>query len=341
MKGSVLLFGGSSDEKLVSVATAQNLASRFIFEELLFMDVSGAISKVAQAELLAHQRPFEVQFKPSQKPFLSSVQESVSHLHGKTVFLGLHGTEGEDGTIQALLEKSKIAFTGSGAQASRLCFDKIKTKERVSTVGVPLAPQLLIHKKEPQEIAKTLTVFYNQQGPLVVKPVSSGSSFGLHILKSSDRIHETAIAIAQSPYDCFMAEKLIEGRELTVGVLVLNGSLHALPPSEVVTEKGHAFDYLGKYLGKGTKEITPAQLTPTEKFAAQKTALDAHKALGCYGYTRTDMILTDSGPVFLETNTLPGLSKASFIPQQLEADGIPMSIFVEEQLTLAQKRNKI
>jgi D-alanine-D-alanine ligase len=112
----------------------------------------------------------------------------------------------------------------------------------------------------------------------------------------------------------------------------------ALPVSEVKLEEDAAFDYAGKYLGKGTTEVTPAVLTQAEWEAAQTLAVLAHRAVGCYGYTRTDMILTASGPVFLEINTLPGLTKASFIPQQLAASGRDLTMFLNTQLELARRR---
>jgi D-alanine-D-alanine ligase len=134
-------------------------------------------------------------------------------------------------------------------------------------------------------------------------------------------------------------ESFITGRELTIGVLQNDRQLRALPPSEAKVETGHSFDYEGKYLGRGTIEVTPADLTDHERGISQEMAVEAHRALRCYGYTRTDMILTAQGPVYLETNTLPGLTRASFIPQQLAAAQLSMTSFVEEQLNAARNRS--
>ena len=114
--------------------------------------------------------------------------------------------------------------------------------------------------------------------------------------------------------------------------------LKALPASEIVLNEGHSFDYNGKYLGSGTTELTPAPLTEIEMKRAQQVAIQAHKALGCYGYSRTDMILSGQDVYFLETNTLPGLSKPSFVPQQLQAAGMSVEQFISRQLILAAKR---
>jgi D-alanine-D-alanine ligase len=120
----------------------------------------------------------------------------------------------------------------------------------------------------------------------------------------------------------------VSGREITVGVYDGPKGPIALPASEVVLDRGRRFDYEGKYLGLGTKEITPADLTDELRQACEEVALKAHEHVGCRGYSRTDMIVSERGPVFLEINNLPGLTKASFIPQQLKVAGITMADFV-------------
>lgn len=340
MENTVLLFGGNSDERLVSVASAQNLSKRFNFSERWFINPDGSIAKVTQEELIAHQRAFEIQFKSKEPNFARSIAEAIPALKGKAVFIGMHGTEGEDGTMQSLFEKNGIAFTGSGSKSSRMCFNKIEAKKVASAAGVPVAKQISFGKESAEKIQTLLTNFFNEHKMIVVKPVESGSSFGLHILLEANAIPAAAKAIAAAPYDLFMAEQFLKGRELTVGVMDRASGLFPLPPSEVLLQQGRAFDYQGKYLGNGVKEVTPADLNEKEKAAAQKLAMDAHKALGCAGYSRTDMILTPAGPVFLETNTLPGLSGASFVPQQLEACEIPIAAFVEEQLEFAKNRSR-
>jgi D-alanine-D-alanine ligase len=171
----------------------------------------------------------------------------------------------------------------------------------------------------------------------VAKPVAGGSSVGLHHLGSVADAQRAASAIAASGEE-YLAEAFVSGSELTVGVVDDERGTRALPASEVRLEQGRAFDYEGKYLGKGTREITPAEVPAEVSRAAQKVALDAHKALGCEGYSRTDVICSDRGPVFLEINTLPGLTRMSFIPQQLAAEGTSLKSFLAGQLTLARKR---
>jgi D-alanine-D-alanine ligase len=171
----------------------------------------------------------------------------------------------------------------------------------------------------------------------VLKPQADGSSHGLIHLKGLDEVEAAAKALAGFQLQ-YLAEVFIEGRELTVGVVEDEGGPTALPVSEVRLIPGGAFDYAGKYLGTGTEEITPAQLTDAEREAAQALGVLTHRAVGCAGYSRTDMILTASGPVLLEINTLPGMTKASFIPQQLAAAKREVRAFLEQQLALARRR---
>ncbi len=335
---SVLLFGGNSDERLVSVASSQNLSTQYTFSELWYFHPNGSITKTDLQELSAHQRPFETEFKPKGSPFAKSLKEALPQLKGKAVFLGFHGTEGEDGQMQAMLEEVAIPFTGSGSIASALCFDKLQAKEIVARAGIPTASHILVDAKQGEAVGKKLTEFFDKHSRIVVKPVASGSSFGLFIVTNREILKKAIDGIKSLPYGKFLAETFVEGRELTVGVWdKLEGST-ALPASEVVMNAGHSFDYEGKYLGRGSTEITPAQLKPEEMKRAQEIAVKAHRALSCYGYSRTDMILTSNGPVYLETNTLPGMTKASFYPQQLQAAGSEMRPFIESQIELALRR---
>ena len=331
---------------MVSVASSQNLSAQYQFAELWYFHRNGSVSRATPEEIQQHQRPFETEFTPKAPPFAKSLEAALPELKNKAVFLGFHGTEGEDGQMQALLEKNKIPFTGSGSKSSALCFDKLIAKDVVAKAGVAVAEHLVVEaSKNP---AKELASFYKKHGRIVVKPVASGSSFGLFIVTSEEILQKAIAGIQSLPYGKFLAEAFVEGRELTVGVWdqpaqpnqpAQSGSdVLALPPSEVILNQGSSFDYEGKYLGKGSTEVTPAHQEPSQKTAAHELAVKAHKALGCYGYSRTDMILTNEGPIFLETNTLPGMTRASFVPQQLEAAGLKLKDFIQSQLGLAARR---
>lgn len=340
MNKSVLLFGGSSEERLVSVASAQNVASQFDFNEILFLDKRSSLFRVTKEQLLAHQNPFTVEFKLNAAPIASSIADCIPFLKGKTVFISFHGTEGEDGKIQALFEKNKIAFTGSGAESSQNAFNKKLSKVIVSTSRIKVTEEFSFSSLEAETRRGSIIDFFKIHGKIVLKPTANGSSIGLYIIDSLPALEEALKKIKSANLGDYIAEKFIVGRELTVGVFQSAKGLIPLPPSEVVLNQGHSFDYEGKYLGRGTTEITPAQLTPDEAKKAQRMATESHQALNCYGYSRTDLILTADGPVYLETNTLPGLSKASFIPQQLKAADITFADFIQRQLELAEKRVK-
>ncbi len=342
---SILLFGGRSEERLVSVASAQNIETHFPFTNRWFIGPDGKVFEISSAELRSHENPFEVLFKPRGSQIASSISELIVRIKSQSIFLALHGTEGEDGSLQRELESAGVAFTGSGSESSHNCFDKIKAKKIVTAAGLPVAPQLEFKKSAlASNFRQTLEGFFKEHGKIAIKPSESGSSIGLHIIDRAQALAAVIDQLQTSHYDSYLAEKFITGRELTVGVISENSQgpsqIKALPASEVILMDGHNFDYKGKYLGHGTREITPASLTPVELKSVQTLALDAHRRLGCFGYTRTDMILSDDGPVFLETNTLPGLSKASFVPQQLAIARISIGDFVGRQLELACERKK-
>ena len=337
MTDLILLFGGISDERLVSVASAQNLAVRLSTAELWFIDPTGAVVRTSVEELSKHQRPFEVPFQPMSKPFAKSTEEALSDVNGRVIFIGLHGTEGEDGSLQTLLENRNIRYTGSRSKSSQMCFDKTLAKTHIADSGLMVPAGFEVSKNDETALHKIVTAFKDYD-KLVAKPASSGSSFGLRFLNSVADCEAFAIELKTCPYDVYLIEQCLIGRELTVGIIEReNGKRLALPPSEVVVQAGQTFDYQGKYLGRGSTEITPAELTIKDRDLCQSLALQAHIVLGCRGYSRTDMMLTKKGPVFLETNTLPGMTKASFVPQQLDAAQIPLETFISEQVLAAQK----
>jgi D-alanine-D-alanine ligase len=235
-----------------------------------------------------------------------------------------------------MLEARKISFTGSSAAASALAMNKSKSKDAVRPRGALMAKQLVFVPKDVGA-GKSLIEFQKSVGELVIKPASEGSSAGLAFIKNTAEC-DSWYEKNKSSGSTWLAEERIYGRELTVGVMTHKGCLTVLPPSEVILERNANFDYQAKYHGVGNKEITPAVLTLAQATAAQELSILAHTAIGCFGYTRTDMIMTPKGMYYLETNTLPGMTKASFIPQQLAAAGVGVRDFVAGQLELAKRR---
>jgi D-alanine-D-alanine ligase len=149
---------------------------------------------------------------------------------------------------------------------------------------------------------------------------------------------EKAVKAVANAREEYLAESFVQGTELTVGVVDGEKGPRALPPTEVRVERGQSFDYANKYIAAGAKEITPAEVPVATSRSAQDLALLAHRALGCEGYSRTDVICDDRGAVFLEINTLPGLTRRSFVPQQLQAEGTSMRGFLDGQIALALRR---
>jgi D-alanine-D-alanine ligase len=340
MSPIVVLFGGPSDERRVSVATAQHVLTVLDQAEPWFVGLDGRVYRPSREELQAHRNPFTTELQPRAAPAHASIEAALDDrsLPRDTVFfLGVHGSWGEDGTLQRLLEERKLAFTGSGSKASRDAFDKSAARRIVAAAGVRTAEARELPRTSASAIAAALREMHARHGRAVAKPVAGGSSVGLHHIRGEADADKAAEAIARAP-EAYLCEAFISGTELTIGVVQGPGGLRALPASEVRVDPGRAFDYEGKYLGKGTVEITPAEVPAPISQAAQQLALTAHAAIGCYGYSRTDVIVDAKGPVFLETNTLPGLTRASFVPQQLAVEGTPMKAFLEGQLELARKR---
>jgi len=335
---TIVLFGGRSDERHVSVASAQNVVRTLGNPLAWFWAPNGAIHDVALDDLLAHQRAFETDFLPTRPALWPTLEQALDTLpvDDPVFLLALHGGEGENGTVQLLLEERKIPFTGSGAVASAAAFDKEQAKAKAAG-RVRVAESRV--SRVVSELPGIVDDMLSRYERIVLKPVAGGSSRGLFFLgRDGDRLDViekvTALGV---PY---IIEQFLTGREITVGVIDRgdgNGPF-ALPCLEIEVDPGHAFDYEGKYLGKGTREICPANIDDSVAANAKQTALEAHLALGCEGYSRSDLVATDEGCYFLEVNTLPGLTTSSLVPQQLRAAGIEFRTFLEEQMELARRR---
>lgn len=336
---TILLFGGNSEERLVSVASAQNLIKHYEFDQLWFWSEQGFVYLESKSILENFKNPFSATYQP-QGDLLSTQMigslELVPLAQGAIVFLALHGGSAENGELQTYFESHGIAFTGSRAQASQLAFDKHLSKEKVQQRGGRVAQGLSLNWVTDGQAPEKLKKFWSQHSAIVLKPQASGSSHGLFFVETASELEEFLAKTPQLPA-LYLAEEWVRGRECTVGCLErFDHQLQELPASEVILESQHHFDYESKYLGKGVLEVTPANLTPGQMQAAQLLARLAHQSVGAFGYSRTDMILTAQGEwVFLEINTLPGLSGASFIPQQLQAAQISLSAFIQEQLNLS------
>jgi D-alanine-D-alanine ligase len=332
----IVLFGGPSDERHVSVASAQAVVRALGKCLAWFWTPEGAFHDVALDELLAHENPFTADYRPARPAIFPTLEQALDTLPvDEPVFvLALHGTGGEDGTLQAMLEARGIPFTGSNAAVSAAAFDKDRAKALVAAKLKTAESRVIRTASETRGIIDDMLSRHER---IVLKPLAGGSSRGLYFL---DRAQSAAFdtALLKPPY---MVEQFLSGRELTVGVIDQGDGPFPLPVIEIEVDPNRAFDYEGKYLGAGTREICPAQIPDDLAREAQRVALEAHVTLGCEGYSRSDLVATDDGVYYLETNTLPGLTKSSLVPQELAAVGIPFRDFLEKQIELALARRTI
>jgi len=248
----------------------------------------------------------------------------------------LHGSFGEDGTVQGLLDLLDIPYQGSGVLGSSIAMNKLVSKQLYEKSGLPIPSYIAIKRGdeiEPEACIERLGL------PLVVKPVKGGSSIGMAIVRSADTFLE-AVEAAFEHDDTVLMENYIKGVELTAGVIG-NDMLEALPIIEIIPEKGHEFfDYTAKYTSGVTREICPARIDDVLTEKAQTYARMAHRALFCEGYSRTDMILRNREIFVLETNTIPGMTSNSLLPLAAKTAGIGFSQLLERLIELSIEDHK-
>jgi D-alanine-D-alanine ligase len=325
-----ILFGGTNKERLVSVASAQALHEALPEADLWFWEADDSVHETSGKALLAHARPFEDPFQPGGHRVGRSIEEAMEQAKadGRLLVLGLHGGRAENGELQAMCEGRGIAFTGSGSAASHLAFDKVAAKRFAAIAGV----------RSPTGVAiADIESAFAEHGKLIAKPQRDGSSYGLIFVNSAQDIVAVRNAARHEDY---VIEPFVSGTEATCGVLErADGEVIALPPIEIIpADGGFGFDYRAKYLAKATQEICPGRFAPEISAAIMEQALRAHRGLSCRGYSRSDFIISPNGPVYLETNTLPGLTRASLLPKALKAQGIDFVDFLHQQIELARAR---
>ncbi len=247
----------------------------------------------------------------------------------------MHGRGGEDGSIQGLLDLLEIPYQGSGVLASALAMNKELSKIMYLQAGLKVPHALVFTQKEApaaKQIKEKLGL------PVVIKPVHEGSSIGITIAKNLKELEQGLAAAFKYDYRV-LVEAFIEGPEVTGGVLG-NVELQALPLVEIVPATTYPFfTYEAKYQAGATTEICPARLDPELTDAAQRCALIAHQALGCRGYSRTDMKVKDGEIYVLETNTIPGMTATSLFPQGAKAAGIEFPALLDKLIELALEKN--
>lgn len=300
-----LLAGGRSGEREVSLAGAEGFEA--------------AIDK----------NKYEVvRYDP--KDDLARIAQDADSID--VAFILLHGTYGEDGTVQGFLELLGIPYQGAGVLGSSLAMDKDMAKQVYRQHGLPVAKWEMAVPADREDSARLLGLL---SLPLVVKPIREGSSLGMSVVQSPEELSK-GVALAYEHDSEVMVEEFVQGREVTVGVLG-NDELTPLPLVEIIPGEEFAFfDYTAKYQEGATQEICPADVSVEVQETAQRYAVAAHKALQLRGYSRTDMILSaKKGLILLETNTIPGMTPTSLLPQAAEEAGLSFTQLIDKLLTLA------
>jgi D-alanine-D-alanine ligase len=244
----------------------------------------------------------------------------------QVVFLALHGTYGEDGTIQRELDALGVPYTGCDAESSRVAFDKVLTKQKCLDAGVPTARFAVFDSPEASWPL-------GWQPPVVLKPVRQGSSVGLQFV---ERVADWSQSLAEAfRHDTqVLMEEKISGRETTVGIL----GKEALPIVEVKPKSG-AYDYHNKYTAGATEVFCPADFDDATTRRIQEAALRAFTAVGGRDYSRVDVMVRPNGePVVLEVNTLPGMTELSLLPKAAAANGMEYAQLCRRMVELALRR---
>ena len=239
----------------------------------------------------------------------------------EVAFVALHGTLGEDGCIQGLLECAGIPYTGSGVLASALAMDKVASRRVFDEASIE-TPRWTVYEG-PADVQRIGL-------PLVVKPSREGSSVGISIVRHESQL-ESALQLASRLHGVVLLEEFVAGREIEVAVLdgVVLGDVEVRPAGEF-------YDYAAKYQRTDTQYLVPAPLTAAERQLCQDLARRAHAALGCAGVTRTDLLLAPTGrAVCLEVDTLPGLTDRSLVPKIAEQSGLDFPSLCERILATA------
>lgn len=324
-KTVLVLMGGDSTEREVSLSSGKRVAQglRNAGYRVVEMDV-------VFDPLLAQRRKLDP--SPSRAVGLADLLQRLRQHQPDVVFIVLHGAPGEDGRVQAVLDLMNIPYTGSGVLASALALDKVMTKRVLSMAGVPIAPDVVLHRclsleSAIQQVSNTLGY------PVIIKPNTQGSTIGVHRVYREEEFAQ-ALEDAFHYDECVLVEPLLNGVELTVPV-VGNRKPVALPMIEIVPAGGF-YDYEAKYTPGATDEIIPARVPEDIHQVCARYALDAHKALGCRGMSRTDFIWDRTRVVALEVNTIPGMTPTSLLPRSAEAYGWSFEQLVDYIVRLAE-----
>jgi len=306
-----VLCGGRSGEHEISLRSAESIMAgldRAKYEvQRIFITPQG------------HWQPRAISPEPGGNPGID------------VVFPVLHGTFGEDGTVQGLLELADLPYVGAGVLASAVSMDKEVTKRLLAERGLPIVEYVTVTRERRDRITLPF--------PLFVKPANLGSSVGISKAKNCAEL-EAALELAAQYDRKVLVERGITGREFECSVLGSQQPLAAVP-CEVIPSR-EFYDYEDKYLLDAAKLIVPAPLTPEQTAGMQRTAIAAYQAVECEGMARVDFLMeTASGKLYInEINTIPGFTSISMYPKMWEAAGVPFGELLDRLIELALDRHR-
>jgi D-alanine-D-alanine ligase len=312
-----VLFGGTSEERDVSIASAAQVipALRSLGHDVVAVDTAaGRLAPPEERKLLASGvapvPPSDQSIASLRSAALANPATGLDPSELDIVFIALHGGAGEYGRLQAMLDLAGLKYTGSNHIASAAAMDKDLSKRLFRAAGVPTADWLM-SPVSADEVARALGY------PVVVKPNKQGSTVGPSVVREAAQLGP-ALELGLRYDDEVMIERFVAGREFTVGIL--DGV--ALPAGEIIAPR-EVFDYQSKYQAGGAREVFPADISATEAAELQRLALAAHRALKLGAYSRVDFRRDAAGNFWcLEVNSLPGLTATSLLPQAARAAGI-------------------
>lgn len=312
MKRVAVLRGGPSDEYAVSMQTGSAVLTALKGLGYKYKDIT--ITKKGQW---------------LEEGYIKSPDQALEAVDA--VFLALHGTFGEDGQIQRILERKRIPFTGSRALSSGIAFNKELTKHTMKPHGLKMPKHRRVSRGELALLKEEIPVIFADLGAeLFVKPIANGSSLGAQYAPNEATLF-TVLNELLTKYEEVLVEEFIRGKEATVGVLdnYRDESIYVLPVIEIIPPNGlPLFSHVDKYNGQ-TEEIVPGRFSYNEKSQLTEAAALVHRTIDCKHYSRSDFIVKNGDVYFLEVNTLPGLTAQSLFPKAAKAVGLEYNQLIE------------
>jgi D-alanine-D-alanine ligase len=310
MKTIAIVAGGDSSEFEISVKSAVEVANILSTRYLTYIVVIKGINWYWEDQKGRYHNIDKNDF---------SLIHDDKRIKFDGVFIAIHGTPGENGLLQGYFDMMSVPYTSCDAFCSALTFNKQACKLFLKEYGIKMAEAILIRKGESTDQKKII----KQLGlPCFVKPNDSGSSFGVTKVKREEDLQH-AIETAFQESDEVLIEAFMDGREVACGVMKAKNKNIVLPVTEIIS-KNEFFDYEAKYTPGKSDEVTPAQMPAAITDHIQQIALNIYELLGCKGIVRVDFIVVRDNPLFIEINTVPGMTRESLVPKQAAAAGIPL-----------------